>query len=101
MNDRLDVNKVDSKDTRMTLTADVQLSSLSTLSTCVKRVQIRSFFWSVFSRMRTENVGKYGPEITPYLDTFHAVDVSVCDLEHVFLSWIAKLLTHFMLPIEL
>ena len=25
---------------------------------CVKRVQIRSFFWSVFSRIRTE----YGPE---------------------------------------
>ena len=26
-------------------------------------------FWSVFS----SNTGKYGPEITPYLDTFHAV----------------------------
>ena len=25
-------------------------------------------FWSVFSR----NVGKYGPENTPHLDTFHA-----------------------------
>ena len=35
----------------------------------VKSVQIRSFFWSVFSRTRTE----YGPEKTPYLDTFHAV----------------------------
>ena len=39
------------------------------------------FFWSVFSRIRTEygeivfspNAGKYGPEKTPYLDTFHAV----------------------------
>ena len=36
---------------------------------CVKSVQIGSFFWSVFSRIRTE----YGPEKTPYLDTFHAV----------------------------
>ena len=39
---------------------------------CVKIVQIRSFFWSVFSCIRT-NTGKYGPEKTPYLDTFHAV----------------------------
>ena len=36
---------------------------------CVKTVQIRSFFRSVFSRIRTE----YGPEKTPYLETFHAV----------------------------
>ena len=35
----------------------------------MKSVQIRSFFWSVFS----SNAGKYGPEKTPYLDTFHAV----------------------------
>ena len=31
---------------------------------CVKSVQI----WSFFSR----NTEKYGPEKTPYLDTFHA-----------------------------
>ena len=53
-------------------------------SHCVKSVQIRSFFWSVFFFIRTElrrfipvfspNTGKYGPEITPYLDTFHAVN---------------------------
>ena len=43
-------------------------------------VQIRSFFWSVFSRILTEylslfspNAGKYEPEKTSYLDTFHAV----------------------------
>ena len=36
---------------------------------CMKSVQIRSFFWSVFS----PNVGKYGPEKTPHLDTFYAV----------------------------
>ena len=38
---------------------------------CVKSVQIRSYFWSVFN----PNTGKYGPEITPYLDTFHAVSI--------------------------
>ena len=32
---------------------------------CVKSVQIRSFFWSVFS--------VFGPGKTPYLETFHAV----------------------------
>ena len=31
---------------------------------CAKNVQIRSFFWSVFS----QNTGKYGPEKTQYLD---------------------------------
>ena len=41
---------------------------------CVKIVQIRSFFWSVFSCIRTV----YGDlrsksEKVPYLDTFHAV----------------------------
>ena len=52
---------------------------------CVTSVQIRSFFWSVLSRIRTEygeilrtvfspNAEKYGPEKTPYLDTFHAVN---------------------------
>ena len=52
---------------------------------CVKCVQMQSFFSSVFSRIRTKdrdtkylsvfslNAGKYGPEKTPYLDTFHAV----------------------------
>ena len=40
---------------------------------CVKSVQIQSYCWSVFS----PNTGKYGPEITPYLDTIHAVDCKV------------------------
>ena len=50
---------------------------------CVKSVQIRSCFWSGFSRIRTEygenttNAGKYGPEITPYLDTFQVVGAFV------------------------
>ena len=54
---------------------------------CMKGVQIRSFFWSVFSAfgLNTErygvslriqsNTGKYEPEKTPYLDTFHAVSI--------------------------
>ena len=36
---------------------------------CVENVQIRSFFWSVFSCIQTE----YGLEKTPYLDIFHVV----------------------------
>ena len=56
----------------------------------MKSAQIQSFFWSVFSRIWTEygeilrrdteylsvfspNAGKYGPEKTLYLDTFHTV----------------------------
>ena len=43
---------------------------------CMKSVQIGRFFWSVFSCIRrvfSSNTGKYGPEKTPYLDTFQAV----------------------------
>ena len=49
---------------------------------CVKSFQIQDFSWSVFSRIWTQyfvslriqsNCGKYGPEKTSYLDTFHAV----------------------------
>ena len=36
---------------------------------CMESFDRRSYFWSVFS----PNAGKYGPEITLYLDTFHAV----------------------------
>ena len=50
---------------------DLEATSSNNVSHCVKSVQIRSCFWSVFS----PNAGKYGPEITPYLDTFHAVSV--------------------------
>ena len=35
---------------------------------CVESVQIWSYFWSVFFCIPT----RYGPEITPYLGTFHA-----------------------------
>ena len=40
---------------------------------CVKSVQIRSFSWSVFSRIWTE-FGKIGPEKTSYLDIFRGVE---------------------------
>ena len=47
---------------------------------CAKSVQIRGFFWSVFSciwskygYLLSPNTGKNGPEKTPYLDTFYAV----------------------------
>ena len=49
---------------------------VGTIVHCVKSVQMRSYFWSVFFCIRTEyspNTGKYGPEVTLYLDTFHAV----------------------------
>ena len=36
---------------------------------CVKSVQIWSYFWSVFSCIRT----KYGEILPPYFDTFHVV----------------------------
>ena len=39
----------------------------------VKSVQIRSYFWSVFSCIfLNPNTGKYGLEITTYLDISHA-----------------------------
>ena len=42
----------------------------------MESVQMRSFFWSVFSRIWTKYRdlwSKYGPEKTPYLDTFYTV----------------------------
>ena len=39
---------------------------------CVKSVQIQSFFWSIFSCIRTENT-KIWTRKTSYSDTFHAV----------------------------
>ena len=54
---------------------------------CVKCLQIRSFFRSVFPHLDwirrdylsvfSLNAGKYGTEKTPYLDTFHAVCVNI------------------------
>ena len=67
-------------------------SSIRFTKHCVKSVQIQSFFWSVFSCMRTElgdlrnkyvfsrNNGKCGPEKTPYLNAFHPVKVNVVTL---------------------
>ena len=41
-------------------------------SDCVKCVQIRSFFWSIFSCIQSE-YRKIRTKKTSYLDTFHAV----------------------------
>ena len=38
----------------------------------MKSVQIRSYFCSAFPVFGL-NGGKYGPDVTPYLDTFHSV----------------------------
>ena len=56
---------------------------------CVKNVQIRSYFWSVFS----PNKGKCGPEITSYLDTFQAV----CPSSHIYLRLFLILISEFNL----
>ena len=59
---------------------------------CVKSGQIRSYFWSVFSCVRSEygiypvfspDTGRYGPETTPHLDTFHAVYYIVLLFQHI------------------
>ena len=41
----------------------------------MKSVQIRSFFSGQYFPVFSPNTGKYEPENTPYLDTFHAVYV--------------------------
>ena len=61
----------------------------------MKSGQIWRFFWSVFSDIWTEygdlrseisvfnpNAGKYGPEKSPYLDSFHAVGI----VEKIFME---------------
>ena len=34
---------------------------------------VRIFLYTPYLSVFSPNTGKYGPEITPYLDTFHAV----------------------------
>ena len=63
-------------------------------SHCVKSVQIRSFFWSVFSLIRSEyeeirSISRYtfrmrektDQKKTPYLDTFHPVSFTYCGVD--------------------
>ena len=48
---------------------------------CVKSVQIHSFFLVrifPYSGVFSSITGKYKPEITPYLDTYHAVRFNPC-----------------------
>ena len=47
----------------------------------MKNVQVRIFFWPVFS----PDTGKYGPEKTPYLDTFAVVYLSVTALYYTLI----------------
>ena len=64
----------------------LRLFSRSTLAFTLRaKCPIWSIFWSVFSCIQSET-GKYGPEKTPYLDTFHAVYV---------LGIVSKFLFHF------
>ena len=58
----------------------LQWDKISYTEHCMKSVQTWSCFWSVFSRILTEygeilspNAGKYRPEKTSYLETFHEV----------------------------
>ena len=48
---------------------------MSTNDHCVKSAQIRFFFSGPYFPVVSPNAGKYGPEKSPHLDTFHAVDV--------------------------
>ena len=72
----------------------------------VKSVQIWSFFWSVFSlhtpylSVCSLNAGKYGPEKTPYFDTFHTVTgILNCNyLLWTFISNTLKVLKVFKSP---
>ena len=59
----------------------------------VKSVQIRIFFWSVFSRIRTE----YGPENTPYLDNFQVVFVAKKKQPWVYHSYIKFIVFQYFL----
>ena len=57
----------------------------------VKSVQIRSFFWSVFSRIRT-GYGKIWTRKTRYLDTFHTAvpDQKLLMIHRVLKSYNSK-----------
>ena len=66
------------------LTADSSFTD-SSVNHCLKRVQIRSIFWFVFSCIWTE----YEPEKTPYLETFHALNLIV------FEKWIKNKLCNY------
>ena len=72
---------------------------------CVKSVQIRSFFlfrifphsgwirrYTLYLSVFSPNAGKYGPEKTPYLSTFHAV-LSFINAGANY--WEVKLITYF------
>ena len=62
-----------------TVTENLKNDTVKIKRHCVKSVQVRSYFWSIFN----PNTGKYEPEIAPHLDTFHEVRVSKLKLMKV------------------
>ena len=80
---------------------------------CLKSVQMRRIFWSVFFpysdwiRKFTQkisvfspNTGKYRPEKIPYLDTFQAVlSIKVAVTEGVNLFWPTQVEDHLQISI--
>ena len=65
---------------------------------CVKRIQIRRTERYFVSLRIQSDVGKYGPEKTPYLDTFHAVILFVSPL--VLCEAFEKVKKHYLLAIN-
>ena len=59
---------------------------------CVEIIQIQNFFWSVFSSIRTE----YGPEKTPYLDTFHTLKMHPLFIIHTKSFLVESEILHFV-----
>ena len=47
---------------------------------------LAAMYSSLYSSVFSPNTGKYGPEKTPYLDTFHAVKVIMDSLLKVWFS---------------
>ena len=66
-----------------------QSSIFGMVNHSVKSAQIRSFFWPVFSHIRTEffRMREYGPEKTPYLDNFHAVNMPLFLKQNIIISF--------------
>ena len=97
---------------KITLLLFVKSCTKTDVKHCVQSTQIRSFFWSAFSCIRIKygdfteqisilgrNTGKYEPEKTPYLDTFHAVRVFLSGLfslifPHCFVNFVVDCRWH-------
>ena len=67
-----ELSKINQKSLTTERTKARKIQTVHTDEYYMKSVQIRSFFWSVFSHIRIE----YRTEKTPCLDTFHAVETA-------------------------